>query len=194
MEVRLIDIITVFMVLFAVIDITGSIPYILEIKRKSGKIEAGKATIVAYVILLLFLFIGEPFLNLFGVDVNSFAIAGSFVLLFLGLEMVLGIEFFKYETLKNTSIFPLAFPLIAGAGSMTTIISLKAEYSMWTIFFALSFNMIIVYLVLKATRLVERILGPTGILILTKVFGIILLAIAIRLFLSNTGITLPYDT
>jgi len=193
MEVKLIDIITVFMVLFAVIDITGSIPYILEIKRKAGKIEAGKAAIVAYAILLLFLFVGEPFLNLFGVDVNSFAIAGSFVLLFLGLEMVLGIEFFKYETLKNTSIFPLAFPLIAGAGSMTTIISLKAEYSMWTIFFALSVNMMIVYLVLKATRVVERILGPTGILILTKVFGIILLAIAIRLFLSNTGIKLPYD-
>jgi multiple antibiotic resistance protein len=194
MEVRIIDIITVFMVLFAVIDITGSVPYILEIKRKSGKIDAGKATLVAYAILLLFLFIGEPFLNLFGVDVNSFAIAGSFVLLFLGLEMVLGIEFFKYETLKNTSIFPLAFPLIAGAGSMTTIISLKAEYSLWTIFFALSVNMLIVYLVLKATRLVEKFLGPTGILILTKVFGIILLAIAIRLFLSNTGIKLPYDS
>lgn len=193
MQIRLLDILTVFMVLFAVIDITGSIPYILEIKRKSGDIDSGKATIVAYVILLLFLFVGEPFLNLFGVDVNSFAIAGSFVLLFLGLEMVLGIEFFKYETLKNTSIFPLAFPLIAGAGSMTTIISLKAEYSMWTIFFALSLNMLIVYLVLRATRLVERILGPTGILILTKVFGIILLAIAIRLFLSNTGIKLPYD-
>jgi multiple antibiotic resistance protein len=194
MEIRLLDVITVFMVLFAVIDITGSIPYILEIKRKSGSIESGKATLVAYIILLLFLFVGEPFLNLFGVDVNSFAIAGSFVLLFLGLEMVLGIEFFKYESLKNTSIFPLAFPLIAGAGSMTTIISLKAEYSMWTIFFALSMNMLIVYFVLRATRVVERILGPTGILILTKVFGIILLAIAIRLFLSNTGIQLPDDT
>lgn len=191
MGLKLIDIITVFMVLFAVIDITGSIPYILEIKRKAGRIYAGKATVVAYAILLLFLFAGEPFLNLFGVDVNSFAIAGSFVLLFLGLEMVLGIEFFKYESLKNTSIFPLAFPLIAGAGSMTTIISLKAEYSVWTIFFALSLNMLIVYLVLRATRIVERVLGPTGILILTKVFGIILLAIAIRLFLSNTGIKLP---
>ena len=194
MEIRFLDVITVFMVLFAVIDITGSIPYIMEIKRKSGSIDAGKATLVAYAILLLFLFVGEPFLNLFGVDVNTFAIAGSFVLLFLGLEMVLGIEFFKYESLKNTSIFPLAFPLIAGAGSMTTIISLKAEYSMWTIFFALSLNMIIVYIVLRSTRLVERILGPTGILILTKVFGIILLAIAIRLFLSNTGIQLPDDT
>ncbi|MBN1142854.1 MAG: MarC family protein [Bacteroidales bacterium] len=194
MEIRILDVLSVFMVLFAVIDITGSIPYILELKRRSGEIEAGKASLVAYAILLLFLFVGEPFLKLFGVDVNSFAIAGSFVLLFLGLEMVLGIEFFKYESLKHSSIFPLAFPLIAGAGSMTTIISLKAAYSLWTIFIALSLNMLFVYLVLRATRLVERILGPTGILILTKVFGIILLAIAIRLFLSNTGISLPNAT
>jgi multiple antibiotic resistance protein len=190
MEVKALDILSVFMVLFAVIDITGSIPYILEIKRKSGTVEAGKATLVAYVILLLFLFVGEPFLHLFGVDISSFAIAGSFVLLFLGLEMVLGIEFFKYESLKQSSIFPLAFPLIAGAGSMTTIISLKAAYSMLTIFIALSLNMLLVYIVLRATRVVERLLGHTGILILTKVFGIILLAIAIRLFLSNTGIRL----
>ena len=191
MEIKILDIISVFMVLFAVIDITGSIPYILELKRKAGEVDAARATLVAYFILLLFLFIGEPFLKLFGVDVNSFAIAGSFVLLLLGLEMVLGIEFFKFESLKHTSIFPLAFPLIAGAGSMTTIISLKAAYSLWTIFIALSLNMLFVYLVLKATKVVEKILGPTGILILTKVFGIILLAIAIRLFLSNTGIKLP---
>jgi multiple antibiotic resistance protein len=191
MHIRVLDVFSVFMVLFAVIDITGAIPFILELKRKSGDIEAGKATIVAYIILLLFLFVGEPFLNLFGVDVSSFAIAGSFVLLFLGLEMVLGIEFFKFESIKNTSIFPLAFPLIAGAGSMTTMLSLKAAYDMWTIFIALSLNMIIVYLVLKATRVVGKILSPTGILIMTKVFGIILLAIAIRLFLSNTGIHLP---
>ena len=191
MHIRVLDVFSVFMVLFAVIDITGAIPFILELKRKSGDIEAGKATIVAYIILLLFLFVGEPFLNLFGVDVSSFAIAGSFVLLFLGLEMVLGIEFFKFESIKNTSIFPLAFPLIAGAGSMTTMLSLKAAYDMWTIFIALSLNMVIVYLVLKATRVVGKILGPTGILIMTKVFGIILLAIAIRLFLSNTGIQLP---
>lgn len=191
MHVRVIDVISVFMVLFAVIDITGAIPFILELKRKSGEIEAAKATLVAYVILLLFLFIGEPFLKLFGVDIRAFAIAGSFVLLFLGLEMVLGIEFFKFESIKNTSIFPLAFPLIAGAGSMTTIISLKAAYDLWTIFFALTLNMIFVYFVLRATRVVEKLLGQTGILIMTKVFGIILLAIAIRLFLSNTGIHLP---
>lgn len=194
MSIKILDVLSVFMVLFAVIDITGSIPYILELKRKSGDIAAGKATLVAYFILLVFLFIGEPFLNLFGVDISSFAIAGSFVLLFLGLEMVLGIEFFKYETLKQTSIFPLAFPLIAGAGSMTTIISLKAAYHLWTIFFALSLNMLFVYVVLRATRLVEKLLGPTGIFILTRVFGIILLAIAIRLFLSNTGIQLPHAT
>jgi len=190
MQIKLLEVFSVFMILFAVIDITGAIPYILELKRKTGDIEAGKASIVAYIILLLFLFIGEPFLSLFGVDVSSFAIAGSFVLLFLGLEMILGIEFFKFESYRHTSIFPLAFPLIAGAGSMTTIISLKAEYNNWTIFFALTLNMLLVYMVLKATRLVERMLGPTGILILTKVFGIILLAIAIRLFLSNTGIEL----
>jgi multiple antibiotic resistance protein len=194
MRVRIIDVISVFMVLFAVIDITGAIPFILELKRKSGEIQAAKATLVAYVILLLFLFIGEPFLKLFGVDIRAFAIAGSFVLLFLGLEMVLGIEFFKFESIKNTSIFPLAFPLIAGAGSMTTIISLKAAYDLWTIFFALSLNMIFVYFVLRATRVVEKLLGQTGILIMTKVFGIILLAIAIRLFLSNTGIHLPNAT
>jgi multiple antibiotic resistance protein len=192
MQVRLLDVFSVFMILFAVIDITGAIPFILELKRKSGEIEAGQATLVAYVILLLFLFIGEAFLRLFGVDIRSFAIAGSFVLLFLGLEMVLGIEFFKFESIKNTSIFPLAFPLIAGAGSMTTIISLKAAYDLWTIFIALTLNMVLVYLVLRATKFVERMLGTTGILIMTKVFGIILLAIAIRLFLSNTGIKLPY--
>jgi multiple antibiotic resistance protein len=194
MHIRILDVISVFMVLFAVIDITGAIPFILELKRKSGEIDAAKATLVAYAILLLFLFIGEPFLGLFGVDIRAFAIAGSFVLLFLGLEMVLGIEFFKFESIKNTSIFPLAFPLIAGAGSMTTIISLKAAYDLWTIFFALTLNMIPVYLVLRATRHVEKLLGQTGILIMTKIFGIILLAIAIRLFLSNTGIRLPNAT
>jgi len=191
MPVRFVDIITVFMVLFAVIDITGSIPVIIDIKRKTGHIDAEKATLVSFVLMLIFLFAGEPFLKLFGIDVSSFAIAGSFVLLLLGMEMVLGIEVFKYESQKQTSIVPLAFPLIAGAGSMTTIISLKAAYNFWTIFIALTLNMLLVYLVLKATKLVERILGPTGILILTKVFGIILLAIAIRLFLSNTGIQLP---
>jgi multiple antibiotic resistance protein len=138
--------------------------------------------------MLIFLFAGEPFLNLFGVDVSSFAIAGSFVLLLLGMEMVLGIEFFKYDSQKQTSIVPLAFPLIAGAGSLTTILSLKAVFSAWTILIALIMNMIVVYLVLRATRIFEKLLGATGILVLRKIFGVILLAIAIKLFLTTTGI------
>lgn len=194
MPFRIIDIFSVFMVLFAVIDITGSIPYILEFKRKTGQIEAVKVTVIAYAILLLFLFAGEPFLSIFGVDVSSFAIAGSFVLFFLGLEMVLGIEFFKFEPYRHTSVFPIAFPLIAGAGSLTTIISLKTEYNLWIIFIALTLNMVVVYIVLRATKLAEKLLGQNGILILNKVFGIILLAIAIRLFLSNTGIEIPHGT
>jgi multiple antibiotic resistance protein len=188
MPIRIVDIFTVFMVLFAVIDITGSVPVIVEIKRKTGHLDAGRATLVSFAIMLIFLFGGEPFLKLFGVDVSSFAIAGSFVLLLLGLEMVLGIEFFKYESHKHSSIIPLAFPLIAGAGSLTTLLSLKAVYSVWTIFIALCLNIIIVYFVLRATRLVEKFLGTTGILILKKIFGVILLAIAIKLFLTNTGI------
>jgi multiple antibiotic resistance protein len=190
MPVRFVDIITVFMVLFAVIDITGSIPIIIDIKRKTGHIDAERATLVSFVLMLIFLFAGEPFLKLFGIDVSSFAIAGSFVLLLVGMEMVLGIEFFKYESQKQTSIVPLAFPLIAGAGSLTTILSLKAVYSAWTILIALTLNMIVVYLVFRATRIVEKLLGPTGILVLRKIFGVILLAIAIKLFLTNTGIHL----
>ncbi|MBN1417071.1 MAG: MarC family protein [Bacteroidales bacterium] len=190
MEFRFVDILTVFMVLFAVIDITGSIPIIIDIKRKTGHIDAERATLVSFALMLIFLFAGEPFLNLFGVDISSFAIAGSFVLLLIGLEMVLGIEFFKYESHKQSSIVPLAFPLIAGAGTLTTILSLKAVYSVWTILIALVLNMIVVYIVLKATRFAEKLLGTTGILVLKKIFGIILLAIAIKLFLTNTGIQL----
>lgn len=190
MEFRLVDVVTVFMVLFAVIDITGSIPIIIEVKRKTGRIDAERATLVSFALMLLFLFAGEPFLKLFGVDVSSFAIAGSIVLLLIGFEMVLGIEFFKYESYKQTSIVPLAFPLIAGAGTMTTILSLKAVYSVWTILIALVLNMIIVYAVLRATRFAEKLLGATGILVLKKIFGIILLAIAIKLFLTTTGIQL----
>lgn len=190
MNITLLEVFTVFMVLFAVIDITGSIPIIIDIKRKCGSIDSFKSTLIAYVIMLLFLFFGEPFLKLFGVDIHSFAIAGSFVLFFLGLEMILGIEIFKMEPGKSSSVVPIAFPLIAGAGSMTALISLKAEYDIPVIFIALSLNMIVVYFVLRATKFFEKLLGITGIQILKKVFGIILLAIAIRLFLSGTGIQL----
>jgi multiple antibiotic resistance protein len=186
------EILAAFMVLFAIIDILGSIPIILDIKVKTGSLFPGKTTLVAFGIMLLFLFIGEPLLGLFGVDISSFAIAGSIILLLMGLEMVLGVQLFKHESEGGSgAIVPIAFPLIAGAGSITTLLSLRAEYQTINILVALSLNMIIVYLVLRLTTFFERILGPNGLHILRKFFGIILLAIAIRLFLSNTGIEIP---
>lgn len=182
------ELFSAFMVLFAVIDIPGSIPIIIDLKEKHGKIDAIQASLVAFGILLLFFFVGEPLLGVFGVDISSFAIAGSFVVFFIALEMVLGIEIFKGSTPKGVSIVPIAFPLIAGAGSITSLLSLKAEYHSENILIALLANMIIVYLVLRSTKWFERIIGKGGILILRKVFGIILLAIAIKLFTTNTGI------
>lgn len=189
MTFSIVEVFSAFMVLFAVIDIIGAIPIILSLKAKGTIIEPAKATLVAFAIMLLFLFIGEPLLNLFGVDISSFAIAGSFVLFFLALEMVLGHEFFKSEIEGGgASIVPIAFPLIAGAGSITSLISLKAEYDTLNIGIALFVNMILVYLVLRATKFFERTLGKNGVHILKKFFGIILLSISIKLFISNTGI------
>ena len=190
MHLSVLEILAAFMVLFAIIDVLGSIPIILDIKAKTGSIYPGKTTLVAYLIMLLFLFIGEPLLGIFGVDISSFAIAGSIILLLMGLEMVLGIQLFKHETGGSGAIVPIAFPLIAGAGSITTLLSLRAEYHFANILVALSLNMIIVYLVLRLTTFFERIIGPNGLHILRKFFGIILLAISIKLFLSNTGIEL----
>ncbi|HBX53438.1 MAG: hypothetical protein A2275_05545 [Bacteroidetes bacterium RIFOXYA12_FULL_35_11] len=184
------EIFSAFMVLFAVIDITGAIPIILDIKEKGGGVKPIMASLVALGIFLAFFFIGEPLLGVFGVDIYSFAIAGSFVLFFIALEMVLGVQFFKSESLKHASIVPIAFPLVAGAGSITTLLSLKAEYNATNLLIALVLNIVIVYVVLRATKFFERILGHTGIAILRKVFGIILLAIAIKLFTTNTGIHL----
>lgn len=180
-----------FMVLFAIIDILGSVPIILDIKAKAGEVGATKASLVAFIIFLMFFFVGEPLLALFGVDISSFAIAGSIVILLLGLEMVLGIELFKHDSPGGGTVVPIAFPLIAGAGSITTLLSLKAEYAPVNILIALVLNMIIVFIVLRMTSAVEKILGPSGVHILRKFFGIILLAIAVRLFLANTGIVLP---
>lgn len=192
MHLNLMEILAATMVLFAIIDILGSIPIILDVKAKTGVLLPGKTTLVAYAIMLLFLFIGEPLLGLFGVDISSFAIAGSIILLLMGLEMVLGIQLFKHESEgASGAIVPIAFPLIAGAGSITTLLSLRAEYETINILLALSINMIFVYLVLRLTSVFERIIGPSGLHILRKFFGIILLAIAIRLFLSNTGIEVP---
>jgi len=192
MHISLIEIFASFMVLFAIIDITGSIPIILDIKSRTGEIESLKVTIVAFIIFIAFLFIGSPLLGVFGVDINSFAIAGSVVIFLLGMEMVLGIELFKHDSAGGGSIVPIAFPLIAGAGSITTILSLRAEYHAINILIALILNMMVVYLVLRLTSFFEKVLGPTGLHILKKMFGIILLSIAIKLFLTNTGIVLPH--
>ncbi|NJO92377.1 MAG: MarC family protein [Chloroflexia bacterium] len=190
MQLNFLDIVSVFMVLFAVIDITGSIPIIIDLKEKGGKIEAGKATLVAFLIMLVFLFAGTSLLGLFGVDISSFAIAGAMVLFFLALEMVLGISLFKDHTSGSASIVPLAFPLIAGAGSMTTLLSLRAEYAVENILVALILNMVVVYVVLRLTRFFKRFLGQNGIMILRKMFGIILLAISIKLFMSNLALSI----
>ncbi|MBA4322315.1 MAG: hypothetical protein C0408_05795 [Odoribacter sp.] len=192
MHISFIEILACFMVLFAIIDIPGSIPIILDIKAKTGNIQPGKTSIVASGIFMAFLLIGSPLLSVFGIDVSSFAIAGSFIIFLIGMEMVLGIELFKHESSGGGSIVPIAFPLIAGAGSITTILSLKAEYHTVNILTALILNMIIVYFVLRLTSFFERILGIAGLQILKKVFGIILLSIAIKLFLSNTGIVLQH--
>lgn len=191
MQIDLLEIAAAFMVLFAIIDIPGSIPVILDIKSRTGDVEPLKATIAASVIFFAFLFIGSPLLGIFGIDVSSFAIAGSFIIFLIGMEMVLGIEIFSYHSKGGGSIVPIAFPLIAGAGSITTILSIKAEYQTINIFIALVLNMIIVYLVLRLTSRFERILGQSGLLILKKFFGVILLSIAVKLFITNTGIILP---
>lgn len=185
MQVDIREIATVGMVLFAVIDILGSIPIIVDLRSKVGHIQSEKATIVAMIIMVLFLFIGEELLNIIGIDVNSFAVAGAFVLFFLALEMILGIRLYKEEESETASIVPIAFPLIAGAGTMTTLLSLKSQYHTVNIIIAILLNMILVYLVLKSSSKIERMLGSSGLGIIRKVFGVILLAIAVKLFAAN---------
>lgn len=179
------DALSAFLILFAVIDIPGSIPIIVSLRKKVGHVQSEKATIVAGIIMIVFLFVGESILNLLGVDVQSFAIAGSFVIFFLALEMILGITLYKEESPSTASIVPIAFPLIAGAGSMTSLVSLQAEFDNINTIIAIVANMIVVYAVLKNTERLERILGPGGLSVLRKVFGIILLAIAVKLFFTN---------
>lgn len=176
---------TVTMILFAVIDILGSIPIIVDLRNRVGTIQSEKASIVAAVIMLAFLFVGDEILKLIGLDVNSFAVAGAFVLFFLALEMILGIRLYKDEAPNTASIVPLAFPLIAGAGSMTTILALRAEYETINIIVAILLNMILVYVVLKSSGKIERVLGKGGLGVIRKVFGVVLLAIAVKLFAAN---------
>ncbi|MFD1315067.1 MarC family protein [Namhaeicola litoreus] len=179
------EILTASMVLFAVIDIVGSIPIIISLRQKVGHIQSEKASIVAVIIMITFLFVGEEILKLIGIDVNSFAVAGSLVILFLALEMILGIQLYKEENPETASIVPIAFPLIAGAGTMTTLLSIKAEFETINIIIAIIINMIFVYFVLKSSKKIEHILGKGGINVLRKIFGVILLAIAVKLFASN---------
>jgi len=182
------NIFTISMILFAVIDIVGSIPIVIEIRRKAGSIHPEKATIVSFIIMLIFLFLGENILLLIGLDISSFAIAGAFVLFFISLEMILGIKLYKDELPETASIVPIAFPLIAGAGTMTTLLSLRSQYSPMEIIIGIVLNLILVYLCLKNLGFLEKLLGPSGIGILRKVFGFILLAIAVKLFRTNVGI------
>lgn len=179
------EIITVGMVLFAVIDIVGTVPIIVDLRNRHGHIESEKASLVAGIIMIVFLFIGEEILNLIGIDVNSFAVAGSFVLFFLALEMILGIRIYKDEEASSASIVPIAFPLIAGAGTMTTLLSLRAQFQTINIIIAIILNIILVYAVLKSSSKIEKILGKNGLGVIRKTFGVILLAIAVKLFAAN---------
>tara|TARA_Y100001933_G_scaffold94432_2_gene95380 strand:+ start:12666 stop:13247 length:582 start_codon:yes stop_codon:yes gene_type:complete len=179
------EIATASMVLFAVIDILGSIPIIISLRSKVGHIQSEKASIVAASLMVAFLFVGERILNLIGIDVYSFAVAGALVIFFLAVEMILGITLYKEEEPKTASIVPIAFPLIAGAGTLTSILSLRAEYHVENIIVAIIVNTIFVYLVLKSSVRIEKFLGKSGLGVIRKVFGVILLAIAVKLFAAN---------
>lgn len=185
MKLNFREIATATMILFAVIDIIGSIPIVIDLKKKAGRIQSAKASIVAGILMIVFLFVGKEILNLIGIDVNSFAVAGSFILFFLALEMILGITLYRDDAPETAAVVPLAFPLIAGAGTMTSILSLRAEYESINIIAAIVINIIFVYLVLKSSGKIEKFLGKQGINVIRKIFGVILLAIAVKLFTAN---------
>ncbi|PSL35912.1 MarC family protein [Chitinophaga ginsengisoli] len=180
------QILAITFTLFAVIDIVGSIPVLISLKEKLGHIDSGKATIASGFLMVLFLLVGKPFLNLLSVDIHSFAVAGSIVIFVIGLEMILGVEFFKSEKdTKTGSLIPIAFPLIAGSGTLTTIMSLKANYEEVNILAGILLNLVIIYVVLRSLSWIERILGKAGLMVVRKFFGVILLAIAVKIFKSN---------
>jgi multiple antibiotic resistance protein len=182
------EVFTAFMILFAVIDIVGNIPIIIDLRKKYGRVQSEKASLIAGFIMIIFLFLGQSLLSLIGIDVNSFAVAGSFILFFIALEMILGITLYKdnenAEPITAT-VFPLAFPLIAGPGSLTTLLSLRSEFYIENIIIAVLLNVVFIYLVLKTSSKIERIIGANGIQIIRKVFGVILLAISVKLFAAN---------
>ena len=180
------EVLTISMTLFAIIDIFGSIPIIMDLRQKFGKIESLKATLVSLFIMVLFLLTGEHALGFLGIDVASFSIAGGLILFFMGLELVLGLTFFKNEPdTKGSSIVPLAFPLIAGPGSLTTILSFKSLYSTWSILIGIILNLLIVYATLKTTTHISKLFGQSGMMMLRKIFGIVLIAIAIKMIKTN---------
>jgi multiple antibiotic resistance protein len=182
------QLLTVIFTLFAVIDIVGSIPLLIAMKEKSGAIKSLKVTLISGALMILFLFLGKPFLQVLGLDVKSFAVGGSIVIFLLGLEMVLGHEIFKGDkNAQSGTVVPIAFPIIAGSGTLTTIMSLKANFDELYIALGILINLVIVYAVLKSLNFIERLLGPGGLLAVRKFFGVILLAIAVKIFSSNVG-------
>ncbi len=187
MGINIKEVFTAFMVLFAVIDIIGNIPIIIDLRKKSGHIQSEKASIIAGVIMIVFLFLGKSLLSLIGIDVNSFAVAGAFILFFIALEMILGITLYKEEEDDGitATVFPLAFPLIAGPGSLTTLLSLRAEFEIQNIIIAVFLNVVLIYIVLKTSSKIEQLIGANGIKIVRKIFGVVLLAIAVKLFTTN---------
>lgn len=188
MQLNFKEIFSVSLILFSIIDILGSIPVILNISKKSGGINAERTTLVSGGLMVGYLYLGTNILKLFGVDINSFAVAGGIILLFIGFEMISGREIFKHNPhigARASSIVPLAFPIIAGAGTMTTLLSLKAAYQEVNILVAIVVNLILIYIVLKSSKLLERKMGPGTVEVLQKVFGLIILAIAIKLIKSN---------
>ncbi len=188
MNLEIKEFISATMILFAIIDVVGNIPLIILLREKFKVIESGKATIVSLIIMVTFLYIGEIILQLLGVDIHSFAVAGSIIILFLATEMILGVKLYKDSNPKTASIVPIAFPLIAGPGTLTTLISIKSEFSNINIILAIIVNMVLVYIVLKSSEKIEKLIGNQGINILRKVFGIILLAIGVKLFTTNIKI------
>jgi multiple antibiotic resistance protein len=186
MPINFSELLTVTFTLFAVIDIIGSVPILISLKDKMGEFSELKATLISGALMVLFLYLGKEFLKLLGVDIRSFAVGGSIVIFILGLEMVLGLEFFKSEKeVKSTTLVPIAFPVIAGSGTLTTIMSLKANYGETTLLVAILINLLIVYLVLRSLKFIERLLGPAGLIAVRKFFGVILLAIAVKIFATN---------
>ena len=188
MAFKIDELLTIVFTLFAVIDIVGSIPLLIAMKEKSGAIQSLKVTLISGGLMILFLFLGKPFLQLLGLDVRSFAVGGSIVIFLLGLEMVLGHEIFKGDkNAQSGAVVPIAFPIIAGSGTLTTIMSLKANYDELYIALGILINLVIVYAVLKSLNFIERLLGPGGLLAVRKFFGVILIAIAVKIFSSNVG-------